>query len=102
MSTNGNAPSLFLSNGKLFPRVGNSLFGSTLFRSKSLILNSDRDQFALVALYKRATVSESLSLLFNMSDREQIALVALYKRATMSESLSTSLKKSDVSDWLLI
>ena len=60
-------------------RVGNSLFRSfalslirsLLFRSKSLILKSVREQFALVALWKRATMSESLSSLFT---KEQIAL----------------------------
>ena len=36
------------------------------------------------------------------SDREGIALVALYKRVTVSESLSISLKKSGVSDSLVI
>ena len=38
-------------------RVGNSLFCSSLFRSKSLILKSDRQWFAHVALYKRANSS---------------------------------------------
>ena len=40
-------------------RVGNSLF-----RSKLLILKSDCERFALIALLKRATVSISLSSLF--------------------------------------
>ena len=35
-----------------------------LFRSKSLLLKSDCDPFPLVALWQRATVSESLLLLF--------------------------------------
>ena len=44
----------------LLTRIGNSLFHSSLFRSKSLILLSDCEQFALVALNKRPTVSDSL------------------------------------------
>ena len=48
-----------------------SLIRSLLFRSRSLILKSVREQFALVALWKRATMSESLSSLFT---KEQIAL----------------------------
>ena len=49
-------------------RVGNSLFRSSLFRSKSLIL-------------KR----ESLSLFFKKSDCEQIAPIALYKKKIVSD-----------------
>ena len=46
-------------------RVGNSSFcsfalRSSLFRSKSLILNSNRGRIAHVALNKRATMSKSL------------------------------------------
>ena len=40
------------------------LIPSSLFHPKSLILKSDHEQIALVALNKRATMSESLSLLF--------------------------------------
>ena len=39
---------------------------------------------------------------FNMSDSERIALVALYKRAIVSESFSISLKKDDISSTLMI
>ena len=46
-------------------RVGNSLFRSLHFHSYPLFLNSYRDRITLIALYKRATVSELLSLLFN-------------------------------------
>ena len=41
-------------------------------------------------------------ILVQKSDRGQIALVFLYKRVTVSKSLSISLKKSDVSDLLVI
>ena len=43
--------------------------------------------------------SNSLSSLFNMSDREQIPLVTLYKRATVSKSLSIS-STSVIRSWL--
>ena len=63
-------------------RVGNSLF-----RSKSLILKSGCEGFALVALSK--------------SDHEWITFVALYKRATwVKNPFGCSLKKSDMSDSL--
>ena len=48
--------------------VQNSLFGS-----KSLIWKSDREQFTHVALYKRWTVSESLSLLIKKEQCEWFA-----------------------------
>ena len=67
-----------------FARVGNSLF-----LSKSLILLSDCERFALVALWKRATLSESLvtmndllPLLIKKERREQFAL--FHKRITLS------------------
>ena len=53
-------------------------------------------------------MSDLLALLFTQDNREQIALVTLYKRATVSKLLSTlfskerPLKKSDVSDLLVI
>ena len=54
-----------------------SLIRSSLFRSKSLILKSDHEQFAHVALYKRVTVSGSLTSLFTKEQGERIAHVAL-------------------------
>ena len=48
--------------------------GYSLFHSKSLSVKSDREGFALIALYKRATVSVSLLLLFTKNLLEQIAL----------------------------
>ena len=60
-----------------------SLIRSLLFRSKSLILKSDREWFAHVALYIRATVSDALKSLFTMSD--------------VSKSFSSLFKMSDVS-----
>ena len=68
-------------------RVGNSLFRSSLFRAKSLIL-------------KR----ESLSLFFKKSDCEQIAPIALYKKkncerwerfALFHERIALSLTKNE-------
>ena len=61
-----------------------SLICSLLFRPKSLILKSDRERFALVALLKEQLwANRSLK----KSDHEQIALVVLYKRVTLRESL---------------
>ena len=63
-------------------RVGNSLF-----RSKSLILKSGCEGFALAALSK--------------SDHEWITFVALYKRVTwVKNPFGRSLKKRDMSDSL--
>ena len=45
-------------------RVGNSLFRSSLFWSRQSLKKSDCELFALVALYKRVTLSEWLSSLF--------------------------------------
>ena len=56
-----------------FCRVGNSLLRSFLFCSKSLILKSDCERLALLALYKRATMSKSLSLLFSTERCKQMA-----------------------------
>ena len=84
-------------------RVGNSLF-----RSFDLPLSS--------IFKKRATVSDSLLSLFKKeplwanqycrtlkkSNCEQIAFVAVYNRATLSKLLSIHLKKSDISDSLVI
>ena len=63
-----------------------SLILSSLFCSKLLILKSDRELFAQVALYKRGRVSYLLRLLFT---KERLQAIC-------------SLKKSDVSDKLLI
>ena len=71
------------------------LFRSSLFCSKSLILKSKCEQFSLLALNKRMTMSKLLSLLFNMSDHEQMDL---YKRATVSELLSLLFKK-ELNEW---
>ena len=68
----------------LIPRVGNSLLGSLLFRSKLLFLKN-RSRHSL-----------------QKSDCEQITLVTLYKRVTHANRSCCSLKKSDVSDSLLI
>ena len=69
-------------------RVGNSLFHSSLFRSKSLFLKSDHERLALVDLLKRATVSKSLSLDFT-------------KEWLWANRCSRSLQKSDTSELLL-
>ena len=45
-------------------RVGNSLFRSSLFWSRQSLKKSDCELVALVALYKRVTLSEWLSSLF--------------------------------------
>ena len=86
---------------RMWPRVTISQgweFALSLFtfRSKSLILKSDCERFALsdheyiapVALYKRATISNSLPLLFNKSN----GIDALF---FMSESHFGSQKTSD-------
>ena len=70
-------------------RFGNSLFRSSIFRSKSLILKIDHERFAHVALYKEQP----------WTNHEQFTHIALYRRANCSRH---SLKKSDVSDLLVI
>ena len=60
----GKNQTLWSSNCFSLIRVGNLPFRSSLFCSKSLILKSDCERLALLALYKRATMSKSLSLLF--------------------------------------
>ena len=57
--------------------------------SRRSLKKNDHERIALIALYKRATESKSISSLF-------------YKRATMRESLSSLLKRSDESDSPLI
>ena len=47
----------------------NSLFRPSLFRSKLLILKRDREWLAKVALCKRATVSDSLTLLVTKDEQ---------------------------------
>ena len=47
-------------------------------------------------------MNELPSWLFNMSDHESNALVALYKRASLVESLSLLCKKNEMSDLLVI
>ena len=69
-------------------RVGNSLFHSSLFRSKSLFLKSDHERLALVDLLKRASVSKSLSLHFT-------------KEWLWANRCTRSLQKSDTSELLL-
>ena len=70
-------------------RFGNSLFRSLIFRSKSLILKIDHERFAHVALYKEQP----------WTNHKQFTHIALYRRANFSRH---SLKKSDVSDLLVI
>ena len=60
----GKNQTLWSSNCFSLIRVGNLPFRSSLFCSKSLILKSDCERLALLALYKRATMSKLLSLLF--------------------------------------
>ena len=69
-------------------------FSLSFFCSKSLIINSDREWFALykratVTLYKRATVSKSLSSLF-------------IKEQPWANRSRRSLKNSDMSDLFVI
>ena len=61
------------------------LFCSSLFCSKSLFLKSNHVRFALIALYKRVTVSELLSSLFKKSDVSDLLFC--------SQKTSDSLKK---------
>ena len=63
--------------------------GNLLFRSKLLILKSDRD-----AIHFRSSLQKS--------NREQIVLIALYKRARWANRSCRSLKKNDVSALLII
>ena len=70
--------------------LGVRSFAHSLFRSKSLKSKSVCERFAPVALYKRATLSNSLRLLMTKERREQFAL--FHKRITLlltktSESL---------------
>ena len=65
-----------------FCRVGTLLFCSFTLHT-SLIVKRDCEQFAHAALYKRATMSDSLRLLFTKERHGQIALVALWKRAML-------------------
>ena len=82
---------------KAIPRVGT--FALSNFRSCQSLKKSECERFALVTLFKRATVRESISSIsFKKSNCEQIAL---YKRVTVSELLCISLKKRDVSDLLV-
>ena len=73
-------------------RVGNSLFPSSLFRSKSLSLKSICEQIALVALFfKEWQERQEQSLMaasFFKEWREQIALVALFLKSDESKSLT--------------
>ena len=62
-----------------------SLYRSSLLRSKSLIVKSDHERIDLIALYKRATMSDSLPLF-------------LKKEGTVSKSLSSIFKK-EWHDW---
>ena len=62
--------------------IRSSLFRSSLFHTKLFILKSDRKWFTFIALYKRATVSKSLMLLF--------------KKSHASDSLFCSQEKSDL------
>ena len=64
-------------------------FALSLFRSKLLILKSDRD-----AIHFRSSLQKS--------NREQIVLIALYKRARWANRSCRSLKKNDVSALLII
>ena len=61
------------------------LFCSSLFCSKSLFLKSNHVRFALIALYKRVTMSELLSSLFKKSDVSDLLFC--------SQKTSDSLKK---------
>ena len=47
-----------------------------------------------VALFLKIDGIDSLSLLFTKERREQIAPIALYKRATVSESIPSIFKKA--------
>ena len=58
--------------------------------------------FPLFMQKERTLPSLLTQLLFSKEWREQFALIALYKRATVSEYFSISFKKRDVSDSLLI
>ena len=86
-----------------------SIFWSSLFRSRLSLKKSDFEWFALVALKKRSTVSQSLLSLFTKerpraksfcralqkSDHERIAPVALYKRVIRSGQSWQKSKGSD-------
>ena len=52
-------------------RVGNSLICSSLFCLKLLILNSNHERFSHVALYKRATLRDLLTLFFTKERHER-------------------------------
>ena len=103
-------------------RVRNSLFHSSLFRSKSLPLKSDRERNALVALYKRATRAIGSQALFNKEQFAQQmccfhqafdsfslifpflyprANLSLFKRATGDIRSWSLLRRATVSDLLL-
>ena len=113
-----------LEAGLGIPSFTLSLFALSL---KLLFFKSDCERFALVTLFKKADMSESLSVLFTKKrpwaicschsfkkrGHEGITLSALYKKATVSESLSSlltkeqqwpnrSLQESDASKSLLL
>ena len=52
--------------------VGNSIFRSSIFWSFRSLKNNDRDRIALVDLWKRLTVIESISLIFEKDRRNRI------------------------------
>ena len=92
-----------------------SLLHSLLFLSKSLIIRSDNERFAHVALYKRATVSDSLMSLFTKEQCEwftsdlnrlliknerfaQNILIFRFANRSRCSSLICSFLKSDLGD----
>ena len=76
-----------------YSRVGNSLFRSSLFCSRSLILKRDCEQFALVRFKKEQPWANCCGRFLQKSDH-------LDNWVTVSEPLSLLIKKIDMSDCL--
>ena len=70
-----------------FFRVGNLLFGSSLFWSKSQKLKSDHEWFAQVRLNKRATMSKLLRLLLSKEWPWEICSGRSLQKSDLSKSL---------------
>ena len=90
LSANPPPPHTLDNVGEFF-RAGNSLFRSLLFCSKSLIFHIFHvfDSFSQISPFFKPKNKS----LFIKSKSEQIAPVALYKRATVSNSLSSLMTK---------
>ena len=92
---------------RILPRVGNSIFRSfalllkIAIGSRHSLKKSDCEHIALVAPYKRATVSELLLSFFTKERLERIAFVSLHKREIRANCSCHSSQKRDSSELLL-